>query len=89
MSEKKAAEKKPIGKPSFFARLKNGLKALPVRIATAFKNMAAELKKVSWPSRKDLINYSVVVVVFLVVMAVVVGLLDMGSSALIRQLVKL
>lgn len=60
-----------------------------MRIATAFKNMAAELKKVSWPSRKDLINYSVVVVVFLVVMAVVVGLLDMGSSALIRQLVKL
>ena len=89
MSEKKAAEKKQTGKPSFFVRLKNGLKALPVRIATAFKNMAAELKKVAWPSRKDLINYSVVVVVFLVVMAVVVGLLDMGSSALIRQLVNL
>ena len=50
--------------------------------------MAAELKKVSWPSRKDLINYSVLVIVFVVAMAVLIGLLDLGSSALVQMLVK-
>ncbi len=89
MSEKKPVEKKQTGKPSFFTRAKNWIVALPRRIANSFKNMVAELKKVSWPTKKDLINYSVVVVVFLVAMAVVVGLLDMGSTFLITKLINL
>ena len=94
MSEKKEVAKKAAAKPnaskekpSFGTRMVNWFKNLPGRIASAFKNMAAELKKVSWPSRKELINYSVLVVVFVVAMAVVIGLLDLGSSALVRLLV--
>ena len=51
--------------------------------------MVAELKKVAWPSRQDLINYSIVVVVFVVALAVVVGVLDTASSFLVRQLIAL
>ncbi len=76
-------------KPGFFSRLSRWCRALPGRIAAAFKNMTAELKKVAWPSREDLINYSLVVVAFVVVLAIVVGLLDTVSSGLVRLLMRL
>ena len=51
--------------------------------------MAAELKKVAWPSKKDLVNYSIVVIGFVVALAVIVGLLDTASSFLVKQLIQL
>ena len=87
MSEKK--EVKKTEKPGFFTRAKNWIVALPGRIAGAFKNMVAELKKVAWPSRKDLVNYSIVVIAFVVALAVIVGLLDTASSFLVKQLIQL
>ena len=86
MSEK---EVKKTEKPGFFTRAKNWIVALPGRISGAFKNMVAELKKVAWPSKKDLINYSVLVIAFVVVLAVIVGLLDTGSSLLVKKLIEL
>ncbi len=78
-------EKKAQGKPSFFKRVANFFK----NIGLAFKNMVAELKKVTWPSRKELVNYSIVVIAFMVLMAVVIGLLDLGASQLVQSLVRL
>ena len=63
------------------------LKKLPGRIAKPFKNMWYELKKVSWPSKQKLLVCSAAVLVFMVAMGIVVGLLDMGASALVRLLV--
>ena len=87
MSETKGAKK--TEKPGFFTRAKNWIVALPGRISGAFKNMVAELKKVAWPSKKDLINYSIVVIVFVVALASIVGLLDTGSSFLVKKLIEL
>ena len=87
MSENKEVKKND--KPGFFTRAKNWIVALPARITGAFKNMAAELKKVAWPSKKDLINYSIVVIGFVVVLAVVVGVLDTASSFLVQKLIAL
>ncbi len=84
MSENKKTEAK-----GFFSRAKDFVVALPGRVANAFKNMAAELKKVSWPSKKDLVNYSLVVIGFVVVLAVIVGLLDTVSSSLVKLLIQL
>ncbi|MDL2206431.1 preprotein translocase subunit SecE [Eubacteriales bacterium OttesenSCG-928-N13] len=67
-------------KPNVFVRLIK-------RIGNAFKDTYAELHKVTWPSRQDLINYSVVVLVFMVFMGVVIGLFDFGASHLIRLIV--
>ena len=86
MSENKEVKKTEQG---FFARAKVWCVALPGRIKGAFKNMVAELKKVAWPSKKDLINYSVVVIGFVVALAVIVGLLDTASSFLVKQLMSL
>ena len=74
MSETKGAKK--TEKPGFFTRAKNWIVALPGRISGAFKNMVAELKKV-------------VVIAFVVVLAIVVGLLDTGSSFLVKKLIEL
>ena len=87
MSENK--EVKRTEKPGFMARAKDWCVALPGRISAAFKNMVAELKKVAWPSKKDLINYSIVVIGFVVVLAVIVGVLDTASSFVVKKLIEL
>ncbi len=45
----------------------------PIRF---LKEVVAELKKVTWPSRKDLVNYTIAVIVFVILISVVVGVLD-------------
>jgi len=80
--EKKAVKetqengKKPNKFVAFF-------KNLPQNIATPFKNMWHELKKVTWPTKQDLIKYSCIVLLFMAFMGIVIGLLDMGSSRLV------
>ena len=92
MSEiKKAAEKteKAVKKSgeSRLSKIINWFKNLPKRISKPFKNMYYELKKVTWPSKEKLIAYSVIVLVFMLFMGIVIGLLDMGASALVRLLI--
>ena len=86
MSEvKKAAEK---AEKSKFQKVIAWFAALPKRIAKPFKNMYYELKKVTWPSKEKLIAYSIIVLVFMLFMGIVIGLLDMGASALVSLLIK-
>ena len=92
MSEvKKAAEKteKAVKKSgeSKLSKILNWFKNLPKRIYKPFKNMYYELKKVTWPSKEKLIAYSIIVLVFMLFMGIVIGLLDMGASALVRMLI--
>ncbi len=69
------------------AKIIDWIKALPKRISKPFKNMYYELKKVTWPSKQKLIAYSIIVLVFMLFMGIVIGLLDMGASALVKLLV--
>ena len=48
------------------------------KFANFFREIVAELRKVIWPTRKELITYTTVVVVFVTIMLTVVGLLDLG-----------
>ena len=74
MSEKKAVSKNT--KPNFFVRFANGCVALVKKIGHAFKNMWRELRKVTWPSRTELRNYSVAVIVMLVIFGVAIWAID-------------
>ena len=85
--EKNVAKGKDQGKESFGTKFVNFFKNLPQNIARPFKNMWHELRKVTWPSREDLIKYTMIVLAFLVFMGVVIGLLDLGSTALVKLLV--
>jgi preprotein translocase subunit SecE len=48
------------------------------RIARFVREVFAELQKVIWPTRKELITYATVVVVFVAIMMTIVALLDAG-----------
>ena len=51
-----------------------------------FSEMIAELKKVSWPTKEDMRTYAVCVVVFVVICAVILYVMDIGISALIKYI---
>ena len=87
MSEKKAEKSVQKSGESRLSKILNWFKTLPARISKPFKNMYYELKKVTWPSKEKLITYSIIVLVFMLFMGIVIGLLDMGASALVRMLI--
>ena len=89
MADEKNVQQKTTGKPSFWTRFVEFFKNLPANIARPFRNMWYELKKVTWPAKKDLINYTLLVLAFIVFMGVVIGLLDLGASELVKALINL
>ena len=48
------------------------------RIGGFFREVVSELRKVIWPTRKELLTYTSVVIVFVTVMTTIVALLDYG-----------
>jgi preprotein translocase subunit SecE len=53
------------------------------------KDAKIELTKVSWPSRKEITRYSVLVVVSVVAVAIFFGALDVGLTAGLNKLISL
>jgi preprotein translocase subunit SecE len=56
--------------------------------ARFFKDIVSELKKVTWPTAKDLVKYSGAVIAFILVTAIIVGLMDAGLAELFRLVLK-
>lgn len=48
------------------------------------REVKAELKKVTWPSRKQTLGSTVVVLVVVAIISLFLGVVDMGLSSLIR-----
>ena len=84
-----AEEKKKVTeKQGFFSKVGAFIKNLPSSIAKPFKNMRHELKKVTWPTRKEWLNCTLIVLAFMVFMGIVIGLLDLGASKLIQLIIQ-
>ncbi len=47
------------------------------------RQIVAELRKVIWPTRKELITYTTVAMSFLLIMVAIVSLLDYGFTKLV------
>jgi preprotein translocase subunit SecE len=62
---------------------KRGKKGPLARLALFYRQIVAELRKVVWPSRNDLITYTTVVIVFVVAVIAFVSLVDWGFSKLV------
>ena len=54
------------------------------KLSEFFTNVKAELKKVTWPSKKDTYASTMVVIILVVVCAIFLGGVDMILSRLIR-----
>jgi len=52
------------------------------------REVRTELKKVTWPSRKDTLSGTAVVLVTVFIIAFFLGLVDSGLSNLIKMLLK-
>ena len=72
------AVKKDDTKPGFFKR-----------VGKWFREMKSELKKVVWPTGKQLFNNTVVSVVVMVASAIVLWGFDMLASGLVHALIKI
>lgn len=59
---------------------------LGLRINKFFKEYWSEIKKVSWCSAKDTAKATGIVLVFIIVAALVIGLLDLGFTKIIQAL---
>ena len=58
------------------------------KVIQFFKESRAELKKVVWPTKDDVISSIKVVIISTIILAVVLGLLDLGFSQLFRIIMK-
>ena len=52
------------------------------------REVKIELKKVTWPSRKQTIGSTVVVIVLVMIISLFLGLVDVGLSSLIRVILQ-
>ena len=49
-----------------------------------FREVRIELKKVTWPTKKQTINSTVVIIIFVFIIAAFLGLVDFGLSKLVQ-----
>ena len=53
-----------------------------------FKGVKSELKKVVWPTKDDVISSIKVVIISTIIVALILGLLDLGFTELFRIVMK-
>lgn len=58
------------------------------KMSTYFKGVKAEMKKVSWPTKKELLNYTTVVVALSIVVAIIVWVLDIIINGALQFIIK-
>ena len=74
----KKTEKKADKKPGFFDRVKRW-----------FREMRSELKKVQWPTRKQTINNTLIVIACVIVVGIGIWVFDALASAIVKALIHL
>lgn len=56
---------------------------------TFFDEVVVETKKITWPSREDLKESTMVVVVSVVILSIILGIVDLLLSTLLKELLKI
>lgn len=70
------------------SRIGNGVKRSFGSIFSFLADSYAELRKVRWPTRKELISYTIVVIVTVAIVSVYFAILDLGISEAIRFILR-
>jgi preprotein translocase subunit SecE len=58
------------------------------RLIDFFKGVIDEMRKVSWPSKEEVIASSAVTIVFVLILSLILGLVDFIASTLIGLLLR-
>lgn len=72
-AKKKAEKPAKAKKPGFFQR-----------IGKWFRELRSETKKVVWPTKKQVVNNTLIVLFMVLIVTLFVWLLDLGFGALVR-----
>ena len=75
-ASKKDKKSDKNAKPGFFAR-----------VGKWFRDMKSELKKVQWPTRKQTVNNTLIVIACVIVVGIVIALFDFVAGEAIRLLI--
>jgi preprotein translocase subunit SecE len=59
---------------------------LPARLSLFYRQVVAELRKVIWPTRRELITYTTVVIFFVLVVIAYVSVLDFAFAKAILSI---
>ena len=54
------------------------------RMVDYFEASYGELKKVSWPKKDDVIGSTIVVIVFIIILAMMLGIIDVTVSSVVQ-----
>lgn len=80
--KKRGRSKKATNKPA--KKPKDGPSRNPfVFVWNYLQEVIAELRKVIWPNRKQMVGYTTVVLIFLVFMVTLIGVTDLGLGKLV------
>lgn len=63
-------------KPGFFKRTASS-------VTRFFRDLKGEMKKVVWPSKKQVVNNTGIVIVFVILASVVIGIMDFVFNSLV------
>jgi len=63
------------------------IKSFPSKIKSFLKEVRLEMKKVNWPTKKETVKYTLIVVGFSVVVAVFLGGLDFIFQYLLNKFI--
>lgn len=58
-------------------------------LSTVFQETKAELKKVHWPKKKELINYTWIVLSSVAVVSLIIFAIDKGLSVVVQKAISL
>ena len=81
-AEKQKPAKEKAKKPNALVRAAKG-------VTRYFREMKSELKKVVWPTRKQVIRNTIVVIAVVIVVGVLIWVFDWIAAAVVKALVNL
>jgi preprotein translocase subunit SecE len=82
-----ASDTQPSARPAPAGSGRGGRKPNPAqRVSTYNRQVVAELRKVIWPTRNELVTYTIVSVTFVTFMVALVALLDYLFTKLVFSL---
>lgn len=58
-----------------------------MKLITYVKESYTELKKVTWPTKEQVVNYTIVVIVTSVIFAIILGIMDLFFSKGVEKFV--
>ncbi|MFK2826828.1 preprotein translocase subunit SecE [Bacillus sp. B190/17] len=58
-------------------------------IVQFFRNVGSEIRKVSWPKKKELTGYTITVITTVIFLAIFFAVVDLGISSVVRWVLSL